>query len=969
MLGPSLTCSAGKTCLINVLLGRGRRSDAHLAAAYEKDPAPQAELLSNKVSDDDAQSAILAALPFDPLPPGCTLSLEDFEKSVHETDAYKQALKLIERSVEQRRALKEDFETVLPYRGPFISLPEKYTKASTFTPMLVDSNKEDSWLIEIRFRNADDLRRALDESIAAFKKLQAGEQAADTAEDEALGGGDALYFAELGRDMLGFGGKKYQRPGRLADVDPDAWTLPPWLRLFVGKTLRIPVTARTWEEGCERVHDILLTYTRDVVGLWALIDVGGLRVLAPASLASPMLDAQGPLEDDTSRNGTLSRTLLQEAPHAYVFIMHKEVQGNLAQVRDRVTSALAAEAGLGNNEGLEEAAPARIFAVRVADKHAALDSAEDLLPDTTDPKSSTAEEVRAEMRTQTWRAFRAGGQDDEALFKAVRCHSVTPMRKLAFGVAELEEDLGASFVRTQNAELRHITHALLRTARTALGLFDTAMSAADGDAGGAQNQAAQQARLRLERELAREKERLAMLFTKQQARANESNKQSLFEQAMSELILREVATPLWEHLRDELTAAAGANLDLPAALNEQGLGPALQDGTPRERSQKQLEHMRTCSRDSKVLTALLQPLLGSMSRYSRTTLAFMAFGHRIIDNVTTLVLNRLLLDSPLAQLSGMRELDVTDADQRARVQQWLFVQHLRLLIARELGGMQAALAAITDADLREAAFRCSAALEHYQAVHETVLKKAGRKKDDASYSRRNSELAAEQPAMLKGVAASLAEFIGAYFYNLAYDAAERTNNACLAVCSRGGAHGASAPLPRSGDESDGEEDGLAKIARAAQLLHDTQGANGNAAAAGAAAAGAAAVAAVGPDVRAELQSIRTAVAELCQQLDVHGFPYDRALAPGATAAQLASPSRADDIFRRVLTRGTAKRKRDEEEGRLRAELGAMTVEQLQQRAQHKGHDISGCARKADLVRRIAALESGAPVATARARYN
>ena len=906
---PALFCApsgAGKTVLINSFMERGRRPDAKLKEAYMKDPTPKATLTENH---PDMSVDMLA---FDPMTPGVMLSLETFEKFVQGTEDYKQAMQLIIEDVATRLEERStNRETILLHRGPFVSLPETYTSASTFAPMLVDSHKEDYFEIEIRFRDPDDCRRAIDEAAMAWRRQQE-----DPAEDT-LGGNDAMYYAKLGFDMLGFGGK-HELPARLdGKMDPGLWTLPMWYRLFVGKTLRIKVTSETWQAGCERVHDILMLYTRDSVGLWAMIDVCGMRVLAPASLPSPLLDAQGPLTDNTSRNGTLARTLVQAAPHAFVFLLYKEVDHSLrAHMRDDVCAALDGEAAIcATAAASQEAVPKRIMAVHVADKYAQKLGGDSILARTTDPRNLKAQAVRADLRSKMFNAFRTANTAQD-LFQAVACHSVTPLRKAAFGMEALEADLSASFKRTQDADFRRMVHALLGEAENVINLYEAYLEASKSI------NVAPQLKTRLDQQLEQAMDKVCSQCTRQEG----GTKESAFEVSMGEILENAIGKPLYEELRDILSAAAHGDetqlkANLVAALNDSGVGPQ-SSGLVADVSKKQLQHLNNCSRDSVVLAAMLEPLLGVLSSYG-SKLALKASGHALGDEMTDRLVRQLLANTALLDLVGKR-LDVNKAEERARVPHWLFVQGVRGSISRSVNHLLAALASITEADLRQAAYCCSAAWEHYQFVG-VKAKEAGSKGHDLhSVTARNASIVAQLPEFLNLVAESMAERVGTYFYDFCYFAAERAAEKCLQAsnAAQGGDFGGAAGLMLLSNPNTPSKAGPSTAAQASAGASDM------------------------------LAAARADVKELYDLLDRIGFAYNKNL---LVAQQQPQP--AAQIFAYV-TRSTMKRKRDED-------LDGMSMDQLRQRARDDGHKISGNERRPTLERLI---REGPKAAASRSLY-
>ena len=918
-----------------------KRDDAALLAAYAAHPEPRYELSVN--DEDDAADGPA----YDPPPPGSELTREGFEAFVHADAAYQEVLNNLMEDAEERSKLQGDFTSTLPFRGPFVSLQAANVEASSFVPMLVDESPDGCWHVEIRFRSASMLRKCVHAAAVA-----AGADAAADAPgaDEPVDANNALFYPALGRDLLGFNGMR-DVPERLAGRAPAAWTLSPWLRLFAGRTLRYTVAAPTWRHGCAAVHDFLLTYTRDAHGLWAAIDTNGLRVLAPADMPSPMQDLQGKRNDYTSRDMEMTRTLEQQTPHAYIFIVNKEFPPGLLQLsftREKVVAALESEAAaraLPNKAALEEAAPASLLAVRVVDKHAPHTANGRLLPNTT-AREATAKH-RSDVRAGLQRIFTDTFADDTGVehFSMIKCHAVTPTRACAFGMQELVDDLASSFKRAQHAEYRRTAHAMLRNAQTALSLFAAVATAVKNDADADTGAGAATAAV-----LAAEKARLVALCQKKGDPAQHDHPAQL-EEVVESVLLERISRPLYEQLLDGLNAASEAPFKLLAELDALGIGPNAQ-GPVSARCTNQLEHLQ-CSHDSKVLAALLRPALDALARFGSTTLSLMAHGPRIVDEVTTAVLESLLGgDNPLAPLLARRDMNPADAHDRLRLKQWLFVQQVRLVVLREVGAMQAALAAISGADLREAAVCCGCTFEHFQAVSEAVRAKCTKAKTQAAFVARNNMLAEDNGighTMLRNVCASLADHIGTYFYDLMYAAAERVKKGCLLACTQVVPAGVVPML--GGYESDADEDGIQKILRAAQIWAD-----GGVAVGGSTDPGPAQAAARDDVIR----DIHTVVDDLVKTLQLHGVSYDTTLVAAdvaAAPAAVAEPSNADAILRRVIMRTRQGAKRAREQWKTRHdELLRMTVLELHAIASELKLGLERLRRKADLARRISEHE-------------
>ena len=952
---------AGKTTLLNALVTMYKRSDEVLAVAFASLPEPRYELSDNDVgaAAEEAEEAA-AALTYAELPEGAELTREGFEAFMQAQPAHVSVLKKTTSDADRRARRSGDSQSTLPFRGPFVSLHEINAEASTFTPMHVDQSPDDYWHVDIRFRSELFIARCVQAAAAAA----AGAAAAPLGDEEEDGvdpaGENALFYPALGRDLLGFNGSR-EPPERLAHLAPADWTVSPWLKLFAGRTLRFTVAAPTWVLGCAAVHDHLLMYTRNADGLWAAIDTNGLRVLAPADMPSPLADLQGARVDETSRDMEVARALRRMTPHAYIFIVHNEFPPGLWDLTcDRVVAALNGEAAsraMGAAAALEEAAPPTVMAVTVVDKYADADfTSADLLDHTTDVTSKEADDVRRKLRNTFEAKFRAVPTDQ---FDAIKCHAITPTRVCAFGMKTFADDLDISFKRAQHAEYRRVVHSMLRNATTALGLLDT-MKKATADAGAAATSPVEAAKVHAATlSLAAEKARLITMCTTIDAATNVSE----LEQEVEAVLLERMARRLYDVLLEGLNTAASADFDVLAELERLGIGPvAMKDQTVAQRCETQLTHLRTCSRDSKVLTALLRPALDELARFSSTTLALMAHGPRVTEEVSTWMLDRLFHGHPLAALLPRRSMNPADPNDKVLLQQWLFVQRLRLNIVREVGIMQSSLAAMCLADLREAVFRCGCAEEHYQKVIKTVLKQGSRTKTQEAYDLRYATLAHADvgPAMLKDVCAALAEYVGTYFYNFMYASAERIKDAFMQACTEKVPSGATFTL--GGYESEAEEGGVDKILRAAMLESAADEGSG---------AGSSSEAAKAASIESTIRAVSEVVNELTTLLTMHCVKYDTTLVTnGLGEVQPVVNSTADAILRRVITRHGAKRAREQQESRYK-ELETMSVAALQAHAHQLGlgpPGTKGLKRRADLMRRIAEKEhlqgvnDGAPAA-------
>ena len=510
------------------------------------------------------------------------------------------------------------------------------------------------------------------------------------------------------------------------------------------------------------------------------------------------------------------------------------------------------------------------------------------------------------------------------------------------------DDLDLSFKRAQHAEYRRVAHSMLRNATTALGLLDT-MKKATADPGTAAMGTVEAAKVHAATlSLAAEKARLITMCTTIDA----ETKASELEQEVEAVLLERMARRLYVELRDGLNAAASADFDVMAELERLGIGPvALKDQTVAQRCETQLTHLRTCSRDSKVLTALLRPALDELARFSSTTLALMAHGPRVTEEVSTWVLDRLLNGHLLAPLLARRSMNPADPNDKVLLQQWLFMQRLRLNIVREVGIMQASLAAMCLADLREAVFRCGCAEEHFPKVNKTVLKTGSRTKTLEAFNLRYATLAQADvgPEMLKDVCAALAEYIGTYLYNFMYASAERIKDACMQACTEKMPSGVT--LTMGGYESEAEEGGMDKIWRAAMMdsLADEGGGE----------AGSSGEVAKAASIESTIRAVSDVVKDLTMLLNVHGVKFDSTLVTdGLGEARPAVHSTADVILRRVITRNGAKRALEQKESRYK-ELETMSVAALQALAQQLGlgpPGTKGLKRRWDLMRRISDKE-------------
>jgi hypothetical protein len=939
----------GKTTLLNALVTCWQRPEAVLAAAHAAQPAPLCELTTH---DPAADLSLRPA--YDALPAGAVLSREGFEAAMRAHRGFRRVFDDLKMEASHRAAKVDDKKHTLPFRGPFVSLPGANATASSFVPMLVDSSPDGAWHVSIRFRSERFLQRCVAAAVDAADGAAAPGADETAAADVQLARKNELFHAALGRDLLGFDGES-EVPERLEGVPSSAWTISPWLGLFAGKTLRFTVAKPTWEEGAEAVHDFLLLYARDAHGLWAAIETGGLRVLAPADMKSPMLDLQGKCKDGTSRDMELLRTLQMHTPHSYIFIIHNEFpQGLLEQpfTREKVLGALAGEAAAraAGGAALEEAAPASLLAVRVPEKYSPDFTRQELLPRTTDP-AADAEDVAA-VRKEMQKIFKNTFMDQSTSaehFSMIKSHAVTPTRTYALGMKELVNDLADSFKRAQQAECRRVAHAHLRAAQTALTYYTSVASATDfapasASVGSDAAQAAMAARTQAAAAvLAAEKTRLATMCRTVGATGEATQLEDLVESVLLERVMQ----PLYEELRTGLTDASEAPFNLLAELDTLGIGPNT-PGPIGTRCITQLTHLKACCRDSKVLAALTRPALDALARFGSTTLSLMAHGPRVTEEVSVSVLDELLGGvHPLAPLLARRTLNPADEHDRVALHQWLFVQELRLCVLREVGTMQAALAAISGLDLREAAICCGCTLEHFQTVSKRVLKDCGQQKTAGAYQGRNNMLAQVDvgPDMLRKVCRALAERIGSYFYDLMYASAERIKDACLQACISTTPVGIVPSLGGGGEESDADEGGLDKILRALQRIAANSSNVGGSGAMPAA-----------PRVIKTESVIRDVVTELVAALEAHGVTYNTALVTVTGDAQEAPAARiANSILRKVImrTRAGAKREREQWQTRLE-ELMAKTLPDLQALAQTLG--VAHGRRKADLARRIAEHE-------------
>lgn len=936
----------GKTTLLNALVTSWQRPATALAEAHAKQPTPVYELTTNDPAADLSLRPAYGALPA-----GAALSREGFEAAMRAHRGFRRVFDELVEEARLRAAKVGDHKHTLPFRGPFVSLPGANATASSFVPMLVDSSTDDAWHVSIRFRSERFLQRCVAAATAAAAAGAAALGAA--AEDVQLARDDELFHAALGRDLLGFDGES-EVPDHLAGVPSSDWTISPWLGLFAGKTLRFTVAAPTWEQGAEAVHDFLLMYARDAHGLWAAIETGGLRVLAPADMKSPMLDLQGKCKDGTSRDMELVRTLNNHTPHSFLFIIHNEFPQGLLELpftRETVVAALAGEARarLTGGAALEEAAPASLLAIRVPEKYSPDFVREQLLTRTTDPAADAEDSARQRKEMQKiFKNSTVARSTPAEHFSMIKCHAVTPTRTYALGMEALVNDLADSFKRAQHAACRRVAHAQLQAAQTALTYYTSVARVSDdappSGVGSEAAQAAAAARTHANAAvLAAEKARLATMCRTVGATGEGTQLEDLVESVLLERVMQ----PLYEELRNGLTDASNAPFDLLAELDTLGIGPNT-PGSIAARCTAQLTHLKACSRDSKVLAALTRPAHDALARFGSTTLSLMAHGPRVTEEVSVSVLDALLGGAhQLAELLPRHTLNPADANDRAVLHQWLFVQELRLCVLREVGTMQAALAAISGLDLRVAGICCGCTLEHFQTVSKRVLKECGQQKTDDAYQSRNDMLARPDvgPDMLAKVCVALAERLGTYFYDLMYASAERIKDACLQACISATPVGIVPNLGGGGEESDAEEGGLDKILRALTMQMAN---NGN--------AGGGAAMPAAPRVIKTETVIRAVVTKLVAALVADGVTYNTALVTVTGDSQEAPAARiADKILQKVImrTRTGAKREREQWQTRLE-ELMAMTLQDLQALAQTLA--VAHGRRKADLARRIAEHE-------------
>ena len=135
-------------------------------------------------------------------------------------------------------------------------------------------------------------------------------------------------------------------PPRLKDVPYDKWALLPEVAMFLGCTFEWSYLAATWEDGKQRMHDILFNYTVGPWSPWAAITTEGVRAQLPlVEGTSPYMDAQGALDDDSGRDQRLLEMLRHRRFHAYIIFVDKQLDrsvNNMLREAHVLTKALKA---------------------------------------------------------------------------------------------------------------------------------------------------------------------------------------------------------------------------------------------------------------------------------------------------------------------------------------------------------------------------------------------------------------------------------------------------------------------------------------------------------------------------------------------------------------------------------------------------------------------------------------------------
>jgi hypothetical protein len=140
-------------------------------------------------------NAAKAAL-FEALPPGCHLTLGDYETTMHASDAFQRDMSFIESDLEARQQPNVAAQIALHTRGPFPALGSAAGgAASSFVPMLVDRSPDGRFHVKIDFSTVEELEAAANACKADYDRHINGLPAP---EEE-----DLVHTIAIGKDLFG----------------------------------------------------------------------------------------------------------------------------------------------------------------------------------------------------------------------------------------------------------------------------------------------------------------------------------------------------------------------------------------------------------------------------------------------------------------------------------------------------------------------------------------------------------------------------------------------------------------------------------------------------------------------------------------------------------------------------------------------------------------------------------------------
>ena len=677
---------AGKSTLCNSLLLRGAM-EAAIKEAHKAAVAYGAQLMTMELLDADGGGTDDGRLLFEALPAGEALTLSAYREMARRENAE------VRRSIIEDAKARRTAGLTLGFRGPMVSLGRAQgNRASTYVPGLLDRSPDGKWHLTVPFCTWDDAADAVAAARAEYDSMQAAaQQDGDQEGDEAAAPGAPLLVL-LGQALLGGFDAQGNPPARLAGVPSAQWALPAWFRLVLGKTLKLTLTAPSWEAGSEQMHDALLSFTRgpESVPLWAAIQPQGYTLLSPSD-TPPLRDMVGALDDGTSRDLALERLLEDTYGNvlAYVLVIDQQVPADVGDLmRTHVQKSLRDAARA--NPRADGFPPPEIIVLRCVDKPYASEKRV-----ATASLLEAAQGAPAEMRNFVTRAFQTKRRA-ELNMDLVHCLAVTPVRSAAIGMAKLEDLLHECRQRAMDACTRTVAHEFLRSGNDALELLDTLKtraqqrSAADAAADAA---AVQQ-----------EKARLLQQCTS--GRVAE-----VVQEALQPLV--DTFTAILEELMQE---AADVVEDTPFERLLHGVGMTYDDLVDRGKNPylAQMAEFNRFSCDSKLLAAMLQPTKEALTLFSSVQL----------DDAATNpdVLTQQVLDALLHGLRPLLAAGAPDPNATAQIDSYLLVSRLRASVTAHLTLMHKGFACLSLQDMHRALFCCAGAIEHWPDVVELVMR-------------------------------------------------------------------------------------------------------------------------------------------------------------------------------------------------------------------------------------------------------